>query len=103
VNVLKNNDKLHICVDYHKMNVQMKKIHFLHLFELNVGYVVGHEMYYFMDGYSGYNQVKLVEEDKEKKTFILKWDAYAYNVIPFGLCKAFTTFLKVVTKTFMNS
>jgi len=65
-----------------------------------LGYVVGHEMYYFMDGYSGHNQVKLAEEDKEKKTFILKWDAYAYNVIPFGLCKAFTTFLKMVTKTF---
>jgi hypothetical protein len=32
VNVPKKNDKLRICVDYHKMNVQMKKIHFLHLF-----------------------------------------------------------------------
>jgi hypothetical protein len=32
VNVPKKNDKLRICVDYHEMNVQMKKIHFLHLF-----------------------------------------------------------------------
>jgi hypothetical protein len=32
VDVPKKNDKLCICVDYHKMNVQMKKIYFLHLF-----------------------------------------------------------------------
>jgi hypothetical protein len=32
--------------------------------------VIGHEMYSFMDGYSGYNQVKMIEEDKKKTTFI---------------------------------
>jgi hypothetical protein len=34
--------------------------------------MVGHEMYYFMGGYSNYNQVKMVEKDKEKTTFILE-------------------------------
>jgi hypothetical protein len=34
-----------------------------------------------MDGYSGYNQIKMVKMDKEKMTFISKWGAYAYNVI----------------------
>jgi hypothetical protein len=42
----------------------------------------------------------MVEEDKDKTTFILEWGAYAYNVMPFGLCNAPTTFQKVVTKTF---
>ncbi len=42
-------------------------------------------MYSFMDGYNGYNQVKMAIEDKEKTTFILEWGAYAYNVMPFGL------------------
>jgi hypothetical protein len=36
--------------------------------------------------------VKLAKEAKEKTTFTLKWDAYAYNVMPFGLCKSFATF-----------
>jgi hypothetical protein len=36
----------------------------------------------------------------EKKTFISKWGAHAYNVMPFGLCNAPPTFQKVVTKTF---
>jgi hypothetical protein len=59
--------------------------------------VVGHEMYSFMDKYSGYNQVKMVEEDKEKTLFISE---YAYNVIPFGLCNSLATFQKVVIQTF---
>jgi hypothetical protein len=39
----------------------------LTLFGFNFGFcVVGHEMYSFMDGYSDYNQVKMVEEDTDK-------------------------------------
>jgi hypothetical protein len=59
--------------------------------------VVGHEMYSFMDRYSGYNQVKMVEEDKEKMSFSYEWGAYAYNVLPFGLCNVLATFQKVAT------
>jgi hypothetical protein len=40
------------------------------------------------------------KEDKEKIAFILEWGAYVYNVMPFGLCNAPTTFQKVVTNTF---
>jgi hypothetical protein len=32
--------------------------------------MAGHEMYSFMDGYSGYNQVKMAKKDKEKTAFI---------------------------------
>ncbi len=42
----------------------------------------------------------MVEKDNDKTTFILEWDTYAYNVMPFGLCNAPVTFQKVVTKTF---
>ncbi len=58
------NDNLHICVDYWKLNAQTKKDQFpLPLLDSVLDSVVGHEMYSFMDGYSGYNQVKMVEED----------------------------------------
>jgi hypothetical protein len=59
--------------------------------------VVGHEMYSFMDGYNGYNYVKMAEKDKDKTSFIYEWGAYAYNILPFGLCNAIATFQKVVT------
>ncbi len=79
--VPKKNGKLQICVDYHKSNVQTKKDPFpLPLLDS----IARHEMYSFMDGYSGYNQVKMVEKDKDKMTFISKWGAYAYNVCLLG-------------------
>jgi hypothetical protein len=89
------------CVDYHKLNVQTKKDpNPLPFLDSVLNLVAKHEMYSFMDGYSGYNQVTMVEEDKEKKTFIFDWGAYAYNVMPFGLCNAHIIIQKVVTKTF---
>jgi hypothetical protein len=42
----------------------------------------------------------MAKKDKEKTTFISKWAAYAYNVMPFGFCNVLATFQKVVTKTF---
>jgi hypothetical protein len=53
-----------------------------------------------MDGYSGYNQVKMAKEDKKKMFFIYEWGAYAYNIMPFRPCNAPITFQKVVTQNF---
>jgi hypothetical protein len=52
-------------------------------------------MYSFMENYNGYNQVKMVEEDKVKPAFILEWGPYPYNVLSFGLCNVFATFQEV--------
>jgi hypothetical protein len=38
----------------------------------------------------------MVEENREKTTFILEWGVYAYNVTPFGLCNDHVSFQKVV-------
>jgi hypothetical protein len=63
--VPKRNGKLHICVDYHKLNVQTKKDPFLLLFlDLILDLMARHEMYSFMDDYNNYNQVKMVEKKK---------------------------------------
>lgn len=97
----KNNGKLRICIDYWKLNVLSKKDPFpLPFLDSILDNVVGHDMYSFMDGYNGYNQVKMAKENKEKIAFISEWGAYAYNVMPYGLCNAPTTYQKVVTKTF---
>jgi hypothetical protein len=34
--------------------------------------------------------------------FISNWGAYAYNVMPFGLCNDPITFFKMTTKTFQE-
>ena len=46
----------------------------------------------FMDEFSGYNQIKMVEEDKAKTTFTTYWGTYAYNVMPFCLKNAGATY-----------
>jgi hypothetical protein len=99
--VPKKNGKLQICVDYCKLNAQTKNDSFpLPFLDYILDFVAGHEMHSFMDGYNGYNQVKMAKEDKDKTTFISVWSAYAYNVMPFGLFNALATFEKVVTKMF---
>jgi hypothetical protein len=57
--VPKKNDKLKICVDYQKLNAQTKKDSFpLSFLDSILDTIASHEMYSFMHGYSGYNQVK---------------------------------------------
>ncbi|GKV34732.1 hypothetical protein SLEP1_g43078 [Rubroshorea leprosula] len=46
----------------------------------------------FVDGYSGYNQIKMKEEDKLKTTFITQWGTFCYKVMPFGLKNAGATY-----------
>ena len=38
-----------------------------------------------MDGFSGYNQIKMALEDMEKTTFITLWGTFCYKVMLFGL------------------
>jgi hypothetical protein len=63
---------------------------------------VGKEAYSFTDGFSRYDQVKIVEEDKNKTTFITKWGYFAYNVMPFGLKNALAVFSRIVIETFRD-
>jgi hypothetical protein len=50
--------------------------------------VVGHEFYCFLDGYSGYNQIKIALEDQEKTTFTCPFSTFAYRMMLFGLYNA---------------
>jgi len=54
--------------------------------------VAGHEFYYFLDGYPGYNQIEIALEDQEKTTFTCPFGTFAYRRMPYGLCNAPATF-----------
>ena len=54
--------------------------------------VVGHEFYTVLDGFSGYNQVRMHLEDQEKTTFVTKWGVFVVVVMMFGLKTATMTF-----------
>ena len=60
----------------------------------------GHKLLTFMDAFSGYNQIKMDEEDQEKTAFITSQGLYCYMVMPFGLKNAGATYQRLVNKMF---
>ena len=48
-----------------------------------------------MDGFSGYNQIKMAPKDMTKTTFTTKWGIYCYIVISFGLKNAGATYQRM--------
>jgi len=85
--------KVRVCIDYRKMNATTRKDHSpLPFIDKMLERLAGHEYYYFLDGYSGYNQISIAAEDQEKTTFTCLFGTFAYRRMPFGLCNAPATF-----------
>ncbi|KAG8485418.1 hypothetical protein CXB51_021129 [Gossypium anomalum] len=53
-----------------------------------------------MDGFSGYNQIKMAPEDMEKTTFVTMWGTFCYKVMPFGLKNTGVTYQRAIVKLF---
>ena len=62
--------------------------------------IVGHKLLMFMNAFSGYNQIKMAEEDQEKIAFITSQRLYCYKVMPFKLKNAGATYQRLVNKMF---
>jgi hypothetical protein len=62
--------------------------------------VTGSSCMSMLDGFSGYNQFLVAEEDIPKTTLITLWDTYAYDQFPFGLKNARATFQRDMDHAF---
>ena len=59
--------KIRVCIDYRKLNAATRKDHFLLPFiDQMLEHLAGHEYYYFLDGYSGYNQIPITPGTKKR-------------------------------------
>src|SRR5436189_3403049 len=95
--VKKKNRKWRFCVDYRKLNNVTKKDRYpLPLINEIIDRLGGSKWFTSIDLASGYWQVEVVEEDKEKIAFITKYGLFEYNVMPFGLCNAPATFQRLM-------
>uniref|UniRef100_A0A2N9EB75 Uncharacterized protein n=1 Tax=Fagus sylvatica TaxID=28930 RepID=A0A2N9EB75_FAGSY len=98
VPVPKKDGKVRMCVDFRDLNKASPKDDFpLPHIDVLVDNTARHAMLSFMDGFSGYNQIKMAPEDMEKTSFITPWGTYCYKVMPFGLKNAGATYQRAAT------
>ncbi|KAL0325005.1 UNVERIFIED_CONTAM: Polyprotein P3 [Sesamum radiatum] len=60
----------------------------------------GHEALSFVDGSSGYNQIRMASADEELTVFFTLKGLYCYKVMPFGLKNAGATYQRAIQKIF---
>lgn len=67
-----------VCMDYRKLNKATRKDHFpLPYLDQLLDRLAGYAFYCFLDGYSGYNQISIAPEDREKTTFTCPFGTFA--------------------------
>jgi hypothetical protein len=77
--VPKKGGKWRICVNYKALNLVTKKDRqTLPFIDELLDEVAGNEFCTFCDGYSGYHQIKIRDEDILKTTFTTPWGTYAF-------------------------
>ncbi|WZY69704.1 hypothetical protein YC2023_001944 [Brassica napus] len=99
--VKKKNGKWRMCVDFTDLNKACPKDSYpLPNIDRLVESTAGNEMLTFMDAFSGYNQIMMHPDDREKTSFITDRGTYCYKVMPFGLKNAGATYQRLVNRMF---
>jgi hypothetical protein len=95
----KKNNNFRFCIDYRKLNSVTKPDAYPlpRIDELLERYQTA-RWFTSMDLASGFHQVEMSEEDKEKTAFICSEGLYEFNVMPFGLRNAPGTFQRLMDK-----
>ncbi|KAL4383311.1 hypothetical protein GQ457_15G017580 [Hibiscus cannabinus] len=90
-----------MCVDYRDLNRASPKDNFsLPHIDTLVDNTAGHSYFSVMDGFSGYNQIKMCPDDMSKTTFMTLWGMFCYKVMPFGLKNAGATYQRAMVALF---
>ena len=81
------------CIDLRKLNdVTVKDCYPLPLLQDCIDALEGCRYFTTLDMASGYYQLDVAEEDRDKTAFVTKYGLFSFRIMPFGLCNAPTTF-----------
>ena len=98
---MKKDGRVQVCVDYRDLNKASPKGDFpLPHIDVLVDSTAGFELFFFMDDFSGYNQILMNENDKLKTAFTTPWGTFHYKVMPFGLKNAEATYQQAMVTLF---
>ena len=99
--VPKRGGKWRVCVDYTDLNKACPKDIFpLPRIDHIVDATARHDIFSFLDAFSGYRQIPMHPLDAKKTTFIVPHELYCYNVMSFGLKNARAAYQRIVTRVF---
>jgi len=97
--VKKKDGSLRFCVDYRKLNaVTVKDSYPLPRIDDILSQLSGNIWFSTLDLKSGYWQIKIRPEDREKTAFSIGSGLWQFTVMPFGLCNAPATFERLMEK-----
>ena len=95
--VKKKNGQIRCWMDFRNLNRFCPKDEFLlPNMDLLIDFVAGSAMFSFMDGFSGYNQIRIAPKDAEKTAFRTPMGNFYYTVMPFRLKNAGTTYQRIM-------
>jgi hypothetical protein len=97
----KNTNEWRMCVEYTDLNKHCPKDPFaLSWIDQVIDSTAGCDLLCFLDCYSGYHQIAIMEEDQEKIAFITSFGAYCYTMMSFGLKNAGATYQRAIQACF---
>jgi hypothetical protein len=103
VPVRKKSGEIRLCVDFRNLNWSSLKDNYpLPKMDHVLEKVVGDNRMLMIDGFSGYNQIVVHEDDKEKTTFTTLWGTFMYDKMLFGLMNAGATFQREMDIAFIS-